>query len=294
MQIGGVRIIVWVHSQIKLSAGGRNDIVNLAGWGQLNLEGIAIVLQAIAIFVAVSFYLYQYWRDKRKVEGLKKAILAALKQEIEMNWRLLHNPPLLSPRVNHSEYYDPTRQIFKYPDDAIGLALSRVESDVLLDPDLAQGLLRVRQAVRFVNQQVDELMAFRFGSPDTLAKASDLFRNNPDCIYKFASDTNKIPKRYRAWFQELALRHWAIVNKGYRERLRPSLLSVQSYLDAALQEVGLSPLKMPEMPVAATVFEIEEAPPLSAWGWVESSGSTFTEPSSQVLFVQEDERPDDE
>lgn len=275
-----------------------NFATDPAGWVQVILETIAIVL-------VVLFYVFDYRRGRQKAEEerkkeqerkhkLKKAILSGLKQELEMNWRLLHNPPLLDRKVYHPEYYDPTRQIFKYPDDAIGLALSRVESDVLLEPDLAQGLLRVRQAVRFVNQQVDELMAFRFGSPDMLAKASDLFRNNPDCIKKFASDTNKIPKWCRPWFQELALRHWAIVNEGYWSRLKPYLEAVQPNLDAALQEVGLPPLEMPERPVPASVFEIGEAPPLSAWGGVESSGSTFRSPSSPVLFIKKAEQPGDE
>mgnify|MGYP001067476901 CR=1 FL=1 len=283
-----------------------------AGWAQVTLAGIAIVL-------AVVFYWCEYRRDKQKAEGerkkeqerkrkLKKAILSALKQELEMNWRLLHNPPLLQPKVYHPRYYDPTCQIFKYPDDAIGLALSRVESDVLLDPGLAQGLLAVRQAVRFVNQQVDELMAFRFGSPDTLAKASDFFRNDPNCIVKFASDANKIPKRLRPWFQELALRHWAIVNEGYWYRLRPGLMSVRPYVDAALQEVGLHPLKMtvPEESISTTiqgvissgspgtVSEVGEAPLLSAWTGIESSGSTVRRQSSQGFFIQETGQPSNE
>jgi len=205
----------------------------------------------------VLFYFFDYRRGKEKAEeerkrdqdrkrNLKKAILSALKREIEMNWRYLRNSP--SSLVYHPEYYDPTRQIFKvYRDDAIVWALRTVESDVSSDTDLAHSLLAVSQAVQFVNQQIDELMAFRFGSPDQLARASRIVENTPNALANFASDDTSIPVHRRPWFMELARRNWAIVNEGYWYRLLPTLVVARPYLDKALEEIGLEPLEMPNL-----------------------------------------------
>lgn len=227
---------------------------DLAGWVQVVLEVIAIVL-------VVLFYLFDYRRGKSRAEEerkkeresrsiLKKAILSALKREIEMNWRYVHNSP--PPEVYHANYYDPSRQTFKVcRDDAIMRALSMVESDVLSDPDLAQSLLAVSQAVRFVNQQIDELMAFRFGSPQLLSMASTFAKTNHKVLAEVASDEGKIqtmiPITLRAWFRELSQRNWAIVNEGYWNRLLLTLVVAKPHLDKAVEEIGLEPLEMPDL-----------------------------------------------
>lgn len=223
---------------------------DLAGWLQVALEAMAILL-------VVLFYVFDYRRGKAIAEeekskerqrksNLKKAILSALKRELEMNWRYVHNSP--SSQVYHAQYYNPTHQTFKVcRDDAIMWTLGQVETDILLDYDLAQSLLAVSQSVRFVNQQIDELMAFRFGDPNKLARASRYVRDNPQSLQEFVLDETKIPAAHRPWFKELALRNWAIVNEGYWYRLLPTLVVVRPYLDKALEEMGLEPLEMPNL-----------------------------------------------
>jgi hypothetical protein len=180
------------------------------------------------------------------VRAPEAGILIGLKKEIELNWALLNNPPLSSPRHYHPEYYDPTRQIFKYREDAIISALSQAESGGSLDTELTEALLAASHSIRFVNQQIDELMAFRFSSADRLAEASNLVRKNPSLLRKFAAAPDKIrPKRLRPYFKELALRHWAIVNEGYWKRLKPSLEALRQPLNRALQQAGLGLLDMP-------------------------------------------------
>jgi len=125
--------------------------------------------------------------------------------------------------------------------------LGEVETDILLDYGLAQSLLAVSQAVRFLNQQIDELMAFRFGDPNKLARASLYVSNNPQSPRQFVLDETKIPAKHRAWFRELALRNWAIVNEGYWGRLLFTLVVAQPHLDKALEEIGLEPLEMPNL-----------------------------------------------
>jgi len=215
------------------------------------------IIELTALVLAILFYFFDYKRDKKKHQeeeqrrrkdqhDRKLSLLASLKQEIELNWTLLHNPALPVPHQYHPRYYNPTVQVFKYRDDAIVLALSQVESDVLLDAELAQTLLMVSYNIRFVNQQIDELMTYRFGSPERLAEASELVRRDAGLLHRFATASDKIkPKRLRPYFQELALRHWAIVNEGYWKRLKPSLEALRQPLNRALQQVGLGLLGMP-------------------------------------------------
>jgi len=194
------------------------------------------------------------------VRAPEAGILTRLKEEMELNWALLNNPPLPSSHHYHPEYYDPTRQVFKYRDDAIVSALSQVESGIHLDTELAEALLAASHSIRFVNQQIDELMAFRFSSADRLAEASNLVRKNPSLLQKFAAAPDKIkPKRLRSYLKELALRHWAIVNEGYWKRLKPSLEALRQPLNQALQQAGLGLLNIPgavDVDRVSTLFSV--------------------------------------
>ena len=201
------------------------------------------------------------------VRAPEAGILIGLKKEIELNWALLNNPPLSSPRHYHPEYYDPTRQIFKYREDAIISALSQAESGGSLDTELTEALLAASHSIRFVNQQIDELLAFRFSSADRLAEASNLVRKNPNLLQKLAAAPEKIkPKRLRSYLKELALRHWAIVNEGYWKRLKPSLEAVRQPLNRALQQSGISSL---DLPGADNVYRVST--PFSITGVVSAS-----------------------
>jgi len=197
------------------------------------------------------------------VRAPEAGILTRLKEEMELNWALLNNPPLPSSHHYHPEYYDPTRQVFKYRDDAIVSALSQVESGIHLDTELAEALLVASHSIRFVNQQIDELIAFRFSSADRLAEASNLVRQNPGLLEKFAAAPDKIkPKRLRPYFKELALRHWAIVNEGYWKRLKPSLEALRQPLNQALQQAGLGLLNIPgavDVDRVSTLFSVIRA-----------------------------------
>jgi len=95
------------------------------------------IIELAALVLAVLFYFFDYKRDKKKHQkeeqrrgkdqhNRKLSLLASLKQEIELNWTLLHNPALPVPHQYHPQYYDPTVQVFKYRDDAIVLALPSV------------------------------------------------------------------------------------------------------------------------------------------------------------------------
>lgn len=216
-----------------------------AGWAQVIVELLAM---AIGVVVAAAFYFCEYRRRKQeevnRKRDLKSGVLAALRQELEMNWALLHNPPLPERNVYHADYFDPTRQVFKYRDDAIMMALSVVESDVLLRPDLGRRLLEASQAIRFVNQQIDELMAYRFADSAKLARVTQWVRHNYESLRAFPSGEGAIPATHRAWFQELSLRHWAIVNEGYWKRLLPALQTLGPAVSGLFQEAGLEPLEM--------------------------------------------------
>lgn len=219
-------------------------------WFTADLTRLEIIIECVTLLLAILFYFLEYRSDKdkqrKRLKTINIGILASLKKEVELNWALLNHPPLLSRNHFHPQYYDPSRQIFKYRDDAIVLALSQVESDVLLDPELVQALLMVSYSIRFVNQQIDELMTYRFGSPERLAEASELVGKDRGLLDKFAADPDNIkPKRLRPYFKELALRHWAIVNKGYWDHLKPSLEALRQPLNRALQQAELEPVDMP-------------------------------------------------
>ena len=257
-----------------------HQMVDLAAEFHLDPAGwIQVFLALAAIILAVYLYFHDYrgnrTREQRRQTQLKRGILAALKHELEIDWHLLHHPRLLAEKESHPEYYDPTRQIFRYRDDAIMVALSKVESDVLLDSDLARQLLEVSQAVRFVNQQVEELMAFRFGSPEALAKATDLFRNHRTTWVDVVAGRKTAEKWSGPWFQELALRHWAIVNRGYWDKLLPSLTCARELVNPALEAAGLEPLHMPEYELAPADAEgVSTAQDVMSTG---SSGSTLNQ-----------------
>ncbi len=199
---------------------------DIAGWAQVVLEGLALVLGLL-------YYFGEYRRDRN---NRKKNVLASIRIELKQNWQYMNNPPLLPEEEYHPEYYDPTRQVFKYRDDAITAALC---SDIIssFDKELVEALLYVSQSVRFVNQQIDELMAFRFGSPEMLATAVAKVREDRKCLTKYAQSPGQIPKRFRDYLQELALRHWAIVNEGYWRRLRPAIEEATRQLPPALKDV---------------------------------------------------------
>jgi len=152
-------------------------------------------------------------------------VLAPIKLELRLNWESLQATLLpIEPNVYHPEYYDPTRQLFKFRDDAITYAL--------VDPfwcreageTLAEKLIVVSKHIRFINLQIDELLAFRLGDPVMLAEARAYMSKATQKWGKFPPPSkDKIPRKFRAWFQELALRHWAIVNEGCHKRLALSL-----------------------------------------------------------------------
>jgi len=230
-----------------------NCFMTLLTTAQTLFELAALILAFLAFVSAIWFYFGNYKREERHrredQHNRKISLLASLRQEIELNWALLHDPEL-PPRSDPDQcpprYYNPTFQVFKYRDNAIVLALSQVESDILLDAELAQALLMVSYSIHFVNQQIDELMAYRFGSPERLAEASELVRKDTGLLEKFAADPNKIkPQRLRPYFRELALRNWAIVNKGYWDHLKPGLEALRQPLNQALQQAELEPVNMP-------------------------------------------------
>jgi len=240
-----------------------------AGWTQVIVEVLAIV---VGVVVATLFYVFEY-RGRKQAESsrkreLKRGVLAALRQELQMDWALLHDPPLPERDEYHAEYFDPTRQVFKYRDDAIMMALSVPESDVLLGPDLGARLLETSQAVRFVNQQIDELMAYRFADSAKLARVTQWVRRNYESLQSFPSDESAIPPAHRAWFQELSLRHWAIVNEGYWKRLLPALKALGRATDVLFQDAGLEPLEMRWL----------EAEVTTTTQFVSTSGSAFPAP----------------
>ena len=152
-----------------------------------------------------------------------------------------------------------------------------------MDAELARTLLKVSYSIRFVNQQIDELMTYRFGSPERLAEASELVRRDAGLLHRFATASDKIkPKRLRSYFQELALRHWAIVNEGYWKRLKPSLEALRQPLDRALQQAGLDSL---DMPGAVDVYRVSTLFSITGTG----SASDFKD-SDFMKNEQDDER----
>jgi len=160
-------------------------------------------------------------------------ILAPVKLELQLNWESLTTILLSTePVKHHPEYYDPTRQIFKFRDDAITQVLADPFLFNTLGEPLAEKLIVASKHIRFINLQIDELLAFRFGDPVMLAEARAYVFKATQKWGKFPPPSkNKIPRKFRAWFQELALRHWAIVNEGCHRRLAISLPEVQKSLD---------------------------------------------------------------
>jgi len=170
-------------------------------------------------------------------------LLAPIKLELRLNWESLQTTLLpIEPDKYHLEYYDPTRQLFKFRDDAI--------THVLADPflfnkleeeSLAERLIVVSKHIRFINLQIDELLAFRFGDPVMLAEARAYMLKATEKWGKFPPPSkDKISRKFRAWFQELALRHWAIVNEGCHKRLALSLPEALRLLSALKPDIPFS------------------------------------------------------
>jgi len=157
---------------------------------------------------------------------MTEVILAPIKLELQLNWESLQATLLpIEPGKYHPEYYDPTRQLFKFRDDAITHALADpVLFSEIGEPLAEKQLIVVSKHIRFINLQIDELLAFRFGDPVMLAEARAYVLKATQKWGKFPPPSkDKIPRKFRAWFQELALRHWAIVNEGCHKRLALSL-----------------------------------------------------------------------
>lgn len=151
-------------------------------------------------------------------------ILVPIKLELQLNWESLATLQSIELVKYHPEYYDPTRQIFKFRDNAITQALANPFLFSKLNESLTKKLIIVSKHIRFINLQIDELLAFRFGDPVMLAEARAYVSKATKKWGKFPPPSkNKIPRKFRAWFQELALRHWAIVNEGCHKRLAISL-----------------------------------------------------------------------
>lgn len=152
-------------------------------------------------------------------------ILAPIELELRLNWESLKSTLMPTEPIRwHPEYYDPTRQIFKFRDDALTYALVRPQLFAQLEMPLAEKLIVVSKHIRFINLQIDELLTFRFSDPTMLSGARAYMLKATKKWGKFPPPSrDKIPRKFRAWFQELALRHWAIVNEGCHKRLKLSL-----------------------------------------------------------------------
>lgn len=224
-----------------------------AGWFQVALQvtfviiigGVQILIGGLTFWFYVFDYRVRKQREDRISRQQEKSLLTAISQELEENWRYLHNPPLFGPDTVYPEYFDPTRQVFKFRDDTVTAALAFRLPDIFLPSVLYDSLLRVSQSVRFVNQQVDELMAFRFGNPTQLARATRHHKDNPKCLEQFSQDPENIPDHLRTFFMELADRHQAIVKEGFWKRLKPSLEAAAEELNKVLRDKELPPLNLP-------------------------------------------------
>jgi len=152
-------------------------------------------------------------------------VLAPIELELRLNWESLKGTLIpIEPIKWHPEYYDPTRQIFKFRDDALTYALARPYLFNQVGMPLAEKLIVVSKHVRFINLQIDELLAFRFNDPTMLSEARAYMLRATKKWGKFPPPSrDKIPRKFRAWFQGLALRHWAIINEGCHKRLGRSL-----------------------------------------------------------------------
>ena len=239
---------------------------DVAGWVQVAIELLALVLGLV-------YYFGEYKRDRC---NRKKNALASIRLEISQNWWYLNNPPLppqTTKGKGHPGYYDPTRQVFKYHDDAITAVLC---SDIVseFDNKLVEALSCVGHSVRFVNQQIDELMSLRFGSPEMLSAAAAIVRADPGRLARFAKTPEQIPKQFRDYLQELALRHWAIVNEGYWRRLKPAIEEATRQLNPVLRGMRIEELSL-QIPEATESVLTSSAPSLTGdnFDWM-SSAST--------------------
>jgi hypothetical protein len=133
-------------------------------WGErANRLALAqLLLNVEAIVVAGGSVLYIWLTDRHRDQDFCVYFLQALREELKFN---LTNVQML-PTVGDfseapSDFWDPSLQEFRMRDDACTYAVIEGQARLRLPAALFTVLLEVSAAIRFTNQQIEEVMAFR-------------------------------------------------------------------------------------------------------------------------------------
>ena len=216
----------------------------------LGRAGAPIVAVAVAVFVFLGERIWDYQRRKE----IKRGILSALREEFVHNFRALmleDLPPSQErsePKLYDDRLLDPFSARFKLPDVALKSAITSGAYGVALPEELLKKLVLLNANIGLVNQQAEELLLHRLSSPSMAGAACRTLRSRSlqQGQTKLFKDVRlsrlSFPNGLLDWWQELAHRHWAIVNEGYHKRLFPAFRQVEEVLNQALKEASIDPL----------------------------------------------------